>query len=139
MTRLMTALGLATLVASTAPGAAGAQTTQKITVTPSKGLTNGQTVSVTGKYYTPNETVFILECTPAVATGGGEAACDTSNIVTATTTAKGKIPATPFTVVTGPVGNGLCGPSKEYKKCDIIAANAAGTDAALKGIVFAVP
>jgi hypothetical protein len=129
MTRIILALGFATLMASTAVAA------PVLNASPRLGLVNGQTVTVKGHAYTPGETVFLLQCNATVTTTG-EAACDTSNIVTATTTARGRVPATPFTVKTGTIGNGTCGTGRADKKCYIASANASGGDAALAAIVF---
>jgi hypothetical protein len=72
----------------------GADPSVTLTVTPSDGLSDGQTVVVTGTQFPPNSVGVIREC-------GGSAAvpeCDLSVTVPFTTTATGDIPPTSVTV-----------------------------------------
>lgn len=115
----------------------GAATTPKITVTPSTNLHNGEAVKVTGKGFTPGDTVFFVEC---LANATGEAGCNVVGIPkSATITATGTLPTTHFRVTTGKVGTGTCGTTKaNLKKCAVSVGNAGGTDSAVGRISFAL-
>ena len=109
----------------------------KLVAKPATGLVNGKTVKVTGSGFTPNDQVFLVECL-AVATGQGQ--CDISTATPATITAKGILPPTYFTVVTGKIGNKSCGTKQSnLKGCVINAGNAAGGDTATTPIAFKMP
>jgi hypothetical protein len=89
-------LGVASLgmvVVLAAP--AGAQTAT-IKVKPDTGLTNKETVVVSGKNLTASTEVAIVECQSSATS---EAGCDVSTAVTATTSASGKLAKTDFTVL----------------------------------------
>ena len=101
-------------------------------------LANGQSVTVSARGFAPNQPVFIAECNMNLA-ADGEAACDLSTYLTVTTTVKGRVPPTPFTVLTGAIGNGTCGTSKADRNCYIAVTNEALTSFANVQIVFAAP
>ena len=95
---------------------AGANPGYSITVTPDTGLVKGQTVTVTGTgfpYSTGGavETYFMAECTSAV-TGALSAAdtghCNISAVQPVTVTQAGTF-STKIKLVTGVVGDGVCG------------------------------
>ncbi|HUD15793.1 MAG TPA: neocarzinostatin apoprotein domain-containing protein [Acidimicrobiales bacterium] len=74
----------------------------KMTITPNTGLTNGQTVSITGSKYPANEQLGITECANKGAqTGAGD--CDLGAIKVTTASATGTVSAT-FPVALGPFG-----------------------------------
>jgi hypothetical protein len=126
-------LGATVLVAAGPSSAA----TPTITVKPAKGLTKGQTVTVSGKGFTPGDSVFVVEC---LATTTGETGCDVSTATAAKISATGALPATKFKVVTGKVGSGKCGTkASNLKKCDIDVGNASGKDSATAPVVFKKP
>ena len=137
MNRLTIASAIAATAAMATPGMAAGPTGH---ATPSLQLTNGQAVKVTGKGFTPNEQVFIVECNKSVANGGGVSACDTvDGLKSVTTTRKGLVPATTFTVFTGAVGNGTCGTAKTDRTCYIAISTSDESQYALAKIVFTTP
>ncbi len=73
-----------------------------IQVSPNTGLTDGQTVQVSGSNFKKNLNVHIIECGPILTEwkGGWESATCTSYEVLVTTDANGNLPATNFTVAT---------------------------------------
>jgi hypothetical protein len=123
------------IVVATAGSAMAA--TPKGKVTPNKNLANGETVTATGKGFSPGETVYVVECNDTVKTTG-EDACDISDFVQATANSKGKVPPTKFNVFTGTVGNGTCGTSKADKDCYIAISSEDLSETALVKIVFKV-
>jgi len=131
MTRLIIALGLA-VGCATAASATSAPTDK---VTPNKHLTNGETVKVKGKGFSPAEQVYIVECNGTVQTSG-ETACDLNGAVGVTTTSTGTVPTTAFVVQTGIIGNGSCGTSKADKDCYIAVAPSNLSQVAFARIVF---
>jgi hypothetical protein len=105
-----------------------------LVITPSTGLTNGETVKVTGSGFTPGDSVFLIEC---IAKSLNEAGCDVASATPATVSAKGTIPTTSFTVTTGSIGNGTCGTtSANAGLCAINAGNPSGSDTAQGLIKF---
>ena len=102
---------------------------------PYRGLTNNQVVTVSGSGYAAKEQLLILQCNKNAATGDKNA-CDTSNILSVTTNAKGQVPPTKFTVHTGTIGDGTCGTSKTDRQCYIPVSNTSSTDFALASITF---
>lgn len=109
----------------------------KLVVTPSTGLTNHKTVTVSGTGFKPKDNVYITECQ---ATAKGEAGCDILTATPVKITAAGVLPKTKFKVKTGTIGNGKCGTSAaNLKKCAVDAGNATGGDSAVFKIVFALP
>ena len=75
--------------------------------TPSTGLANGQSITVSWHGYTAGKTVNILECAGTGAGAGGTAACGFTNALLLHPDPTGSGTA-PFKVITGPVGNGVC-------------------------------
>lgn len=114
-----------------------AAATPKLVVTPSTGLTNHKTVTVSGTGFKPKDNVYITECQ---ANAKGEAGCDIFTAVPEKISATGVLAKTKFKVVTGTVGNGKCGTTaSNLKKCAVSVGNAAGGDSAVFKIVFAAP
>lgn len=114
---------------------APAVTRRTLTVTPSTGLANGQSVKVSGSGFTPHDSVFILEC---LAKATGQSGCNIQGIPTPITiTASGTLPVTTFKVVTGRIGTGTCGTTPaNASACAISVGNASGGDTAGKVITF---
>lgn len=109
--------------------------TRSLSVTPSTGLTNGQSVKVSGSGFTPHDSVFVLEC---LANATGQSGCDIQGIPTPITiTASGTLPVTTFKVVTGHIGSGTCGTTAaNASACAISVGNVSGGDTAGKVITF---
>jgi neocarzinostatin family protein len=119
--------------ASAPPAAKG----PAITVTPSTGLHNGESVQVKGARFRAKDHVYLVECLVGAA---GQNQCDLSTVTPATITTTGKLPTTKFKVVTGKVGSGSCGTkASNLSHCDISVGNASGGDAATARIKFAHP
>jgi|SRR5664280_165561 len=111
--------------------------TPKLVVTPSTGLTNHKTVTVSGTGFKPKDNVYITECQ---ANAKGEAGCDILTATPVKISAKGVLPKTKFKVATGTIGNGKCGTAaSNLRKCAVTAGNASGGDSAVFKIVFAAP
>jgi hypothetical protein len=116
---------------------ASAAAKPKLVVTPSTGLTNHKTVTVSGTGFKPKDEVYITECQ---ANAKGEAGCDILLATPVKITATGVMPKTKFKVATGTIGNGKCGTAaSNLKKCAVSAGNASGGDTAVFKIVFAAP
>jgi hypothetical protein len=99
---VIAAVGMAVGVASfmlVAPATAASPT---ISVSPTSGLANGQSVTVTLSGYTAKASVAVIQCSPLVATAG-QTACNTAGVKLLTTDASGAATTT-LTVVTGQVG-----------------------------------
>ena len=108
-----------------------------LVVTPSTNLTKGQKVSVSGSGFTPNDQVYLVEC---LLKATGQNGCDVATATPVTITAKGVLPPTAFSVVTGVVGSGTCGTNaSNLKACALSAGNASGGDSAVAPIVFKAP
>lgn len=108
-----------------------------VSVTPSTGLANGATVSITGSGFTPADSLYAVECLETATTEGG---CDISTVMPITASATGTLPATTFKVAAGTVGTGSCGSSAaNYDSCIIEVATMAGTDRGIATIDFATP
>jgi hypothetical protein len=135
MTRNITTLSLAIAVAASGPAMA---TAPRARATPNKQLTAGQVLKVTGKGFSPDQVMFVVQCNRDVA-AYGEDACNINNYVEVTTTRKGLVPAIMFTVQTGTVGNGTCGTSKVDRKCYIAISTADLSQHANAEVFFAVP
>ena len=118
----------ATALVLAMPSAASAAT-PSIAVSPATGLTSGQKVTVTGSNFPAGLGLFILQCSGVPSA----TSCDTTKLVTATTTAAGTFSAT-YTVLTGAVGSGTC---KAGGTCYIAAGDAAQTAGGSQKIVFA--
>ncbi len=127
----LTSLGLATTASAAGPA---------IVVTPSTGLVNGQSVSVTGSGFMDNETLYALECINDGASTN-ETDCDTATVNIATTSATGTF-TTSITLVAGTIaGTSTCGTSaSDLSACAIVVStNPPSADAALAPITFAMP
>jgi len=135
MTRNITTLSLAIAVAASGPAMA---TAPRARATPNKQLTAGQVLKVTGKGFSPDQVMFVVQCNRDVA-AYGEDACNINNYVEVTTTRKGLVPATMFTVQTGTIGNGTCGTSKVDRKCYIAISTEDLSQHANAEVFFAVP
>jgi hypothetical protein len=105
-------MGMSVVAMASPAGASGVS----VKVSPSKGLTNNETVKVTGKgfpYSTkgkPNS-FFATECTGAVAgklSLADAPHCDESHVATVKVSKKGSFSFT-FSVITGVIGDGMCG------------------------------
>lgn len=113
---------------------ASATTTPKVVVTPSINLHKGEAVKITGRGFTPGDSVYVVEC---LATAKGQAGCDIATAKPATITATGLLPKTTFKVVTGKIGTGKCGTTKaNLKSCAISVGNISGGDSAVARIAF---
>ncbi len=101
--------------------------TRTLVVTPSTGLTNGETVKVSGSGFTPHDSVFILEC---LANATGESGCAITGIPTPISiSSTGTLPTTTFKVATGKIGTGTCGTTAaNADACAISVGNASGGD-----------
>jgi hypothetical protein len=106
-----------------------------LVVTPSRGLTNGESVKVSGSGFTPHDAVFLLEC---LATATSQSGCSIQGIPTPITiTPRGVLPPTTFKVVTGTIGTGKCGTSAANAgACAISVGNASGGDTSAAVIRF---
>lgn len=107
-----------------------------MTVTPSTGLTVGQTVQVAGAKFPPSTTLGINECADkGNNTQAGD--CDLANITTIRSDASGNVPATGKKVTKGPFGgnNIVCSATQ---KCLLSIAELTPTGKnASQGITFA--
>ncbi len=75
----------------------------QIKITPAAGLTDGQSVTISGKGYKPNLSLGINECADKGAqTQAGD--CDLAGTKVVTSDAKGVVPPTQFPVKKGPFG-----------------------------------
>ncbi len=121
-----------TIVAGTASASAATGLTGTITITPDTGLTNGQTVTITGSGFSATSIGNILECNsdsgqPNVHVGGVvnsdiSVSCNAPSLSKlVTTTASGTI-STMFAVVEGTVGP-PCGPAPAAATCPATDAN----------------
>jgi hypothetical protein len=107
-----TLMGMSMVALATPAGASGLS----VKVSPSKGLANNEAVKVSGKgfpYSTKGKanSFFATECTAAV-TGKLSVAdavhCDESHVAVVKVSKKGTF-SFAFTVITGPIGDGMCG------------------------------
>jgi len=130
----VTILLLGSLIAG--PGSASAAPSPKLTVTPSTGLNNGETVIIRGTGFKAKDVVFLVEC---LRKAQGSAQCRVVGIPpSATITAAGVLVPTKFVVTTGKVGSGVCGTKPtNLSSCDLSAGNANGGDSATAPITFA--
>jgi hypothetical protein len=135
MIRVVGWLGLAVVFGSGGTALAAHPTGK---VAPNMHLVNAQTVKVSGAGFSPNETIYLVECNKT-ARKSGENACNLDGLVITSSNAKGRVPATKFTVQTGVIGNGKCGKTKADQKCFIAITNATQSEIALAGILFKVP
>ena len=103
-------------------------------VAPSVNLHKRQVVHVSGRGFTPRDHVYIVECRRGATS---PAACDLRTMRAVVITPAGILRPTPFRVVTGRVGHGLCGTSAaNARSCEISVANAHRGDAITESISF---
>ncbi len=106
-------------------------------VTPSKGLKNGEVITLSGEGFTPNDRVFYAECLEGSIT---EARCDLSTYKSVIISPAGVFPATKLKLVAGAIGPGTCGTtSSDANACDISVANSSLGDAAVANLTFITP
>lgn len=86
-----------------------------VTVTPTAGIKDGDTVTVHGAGYTPSAPIAILECS-----GLSQATCNIGGLVSATAAADGTVDGS-IVVHTGAIGTGTCAASSS--NCLIAVAN----------------
>lgn len=103
-----TAFGVATTGAAAAPATP--------VVTPSAGLANNGSVMITGTGFAPSTSFDAVEC---IAGATSLVGCNTANLVPITSGVSGTLPATKFSVSTGPIGDGTCGTSAINDTCAI--------------------
>lgn len=109
----------------------------RLVVVPSGRLRNKETVRVRGSNFVPKDTVYLVEC---LATAKGQGNCDLATATAVTINAKGQLPWTTFTVVTGTIGNGTCGTTRaNAKACELSVGNVRAEDTASTRITFVVP
>lgn len=139
LSAVVTALALAGALVGVGVAAAAhdaPRATGTVMVTPSTGLTNGQTVSVTASGYTNGETVFILQCQNPPT---GQSSCNVGTAVSGTINGSGNLPATNFTVTTGIYGTTTCGTtSSDLSNCVIEVATITQSDNGDAPITFAL-
>ncbi len=87
----------------------------RASVTPRRGLANGQVVTVSWSGFTPGNTINIVQCSNH--TAGDASACDlkTGKILQPNPTGSGSLP---LEIVTGAVGNGMC--DSDHPDCQIV-------------------
>ena len=108
-----------------------------VSVTPSTGLTNGASVTITGSGFKDGDSLYAVECLETATT---EAGCDTSTATPITASATGTLPSTTFKVATGAIGTGACGTTAtNYSSCIIEVAEISGADLGFTTIDFAAP
>lgn len=107
--RLMAIAGaclVAALFSSAMPAGASTPTAK---ASPSKNLTSGSVVKVTGKGWPANDSLVVVECDAAAGqSGAAQADCNISNVVAVTASSKGVVAPVDFTFATGTVGSGTC-------------------------------
>lgn len=106
-------------------------------VRPSRHLKNHELVKISGAGFNPNDHVYIVEC---LAGATSAAKCDLKTLRAVTIRPTGVLSMTNFKVVTGKIGNKLCGTTKSnLNRCDISVANASKGDSKFVRITFAMP
>jgi len=123
---------------------AGANPGYSMKVTPDTGLVKGETVTVTGSgfpYSTGGavETYFMAQCTSAVSgalTASDTGHCNISAVQSVTVTQAGTF-STKIKLVTGVVGNGICG-TKGHLTCVIGVGNTTADGTAVQ-VTFKAP
>ena len=108
-------------------------------VSPYRGLTNGQTVWVSGRHFPPGDTVAIVQCNGKAATAG-QSACDISHPRIVGVTRFGRVPARSYAVVTGTIGTGTgAGPCDSKHPCVIVVADIANQAVNAAAPIFFAP
>ena len=128
--RLLAAIPAAALAAGLWVPAQAAGAT--MTIMPSVGLTNGQTVVVRGSGYPAGKTVIVIECANLT----GPAGCDVQRLATTTVSSSGTFQKS-FIVHTGAIGNGRCNPGST--NCTITATTSDQSAHATRHVSFAAP
>jgi len=80
-------------------------TNRHAAVTPTKDLTDGQTVTVSWSGFIPGKVVNIVECSPSAAKTGDACDLEHGKILTPDPTGEGTVE---LPIVAGPVGTGVC-------------------------------
>jgi hypothetical protein len=114
----------------------------KLKVSPKSKLTNGSSVEVSGKGFTPDDSIFIVECVVGETSTTGSGCNIAGDDGPISVSSKGVFGPTPFKVITGAVGTqgGTCGTTKaNAKDCAVSVGTATGGDAAQVTIAFTVP
>jgi len=118
-------IGAAIVVLAVGSGGAAFGAAPTATVSPFRGLINGQTVWVSGRHFPAGDTVAIVQCNGNAATQG-QAACDISHPRLVGVTKYGHVPARSYAVVTGTIGTGAgAGPCDSKHPCVIVVADIA--------------
>ena len=108
-------------------------------VSPYRGLTNGQTVWVSGRRFPPGDTVAIVQCNGKAASAG-QSACDISHPRLVTVTKYGHVPARSYAVVTGTIGTGAgAGPCDSKHPCVMVVADIANQAIHAAAPIFFAP
>jgi hypothetical protein len=100
------------------------------TVTPTRGLSDGQAVTVAWEGYTPNVSINVVECSKSVPTQATDCDLHNAEILRPDPTGSGSLS---FTVTTGTVGTGTCGAT--HPGCVIVVNQGASLVAAASVIV----
>src|SRR5579862_3939397 len=98
----LAAIGVAAGAALVPASQSLAATAPSLSLNPSSGLHDGESVTVTGSHFAPNKTYYMLQCS-----GSTEAECAIGSLVNGSTSASGAF-TTSFTVHTGAIGSGTC-------------------------------
>ncbi len=134
---IVTVAGALTVAGVASAAHKSPRTGPTVMVTPSTGLTNGQTVMVSGSGFANGDSVYILQCQNPPT---GQSSCNVGGVVPATIDGSGNLPSTSFTVTTGVFGTTTCGTGpSDLSNCVIEVANLAETDAGAAPITFATP
>ena len=114
------------------PQAGATEAAPGVSVTPSSGLSNGDTVSVSLTGFTPNAAVFTCECAVVAA---DQVACPAGGWVQLTTDASGAA-STPLTVVSSFEGFLLDGTSVGTVDCHTVQCVVGTSESAFQNISF---
>lgn len=108
-----------------------------VEITPSTGLKDGSSVTITGSGFADGDSLVAVECLDTATTPAG---CDTSSAQGITATSTGALPPTTYKVVAGTIGTGKCGTTAaNYDDCVIEVAEVSGADQGFSTIDFAAP
>lgn len=110
----------------TVPRADGGDRNLQAHATPTDGLTNGQTITVTWSGYTPGKVVNILQCSAVNANLDNQGGCDFSHakLLHDDPTGEGSLE---MQVITGAVGTGTC--DAQHQGCFIVVNDASSPSA----------
>ena len=123
--------GIALLGPVTAASASGTPT---VVATPTTGLTDGASVTVSGSGFNASDSLYVLEC---LQNSTGAATCNTSKFLnTVSADASGNVASMTVKVFTGTVGSGTCGTSSTDATCWLVITDALGTDKGYTPITF---